>query len=273
MLAVSWAAAFVACLGYGVSSVLQSIGARRVDDDAGLSGLALIVRQVPYLLGLGLDALAFVATVVALQQLPLFLVQSIVAASVGITAVIASLRGAKLAGRDWAALGVLGLGLILLSVTAMPAAAARISLIADWVILVAVVVPLVVGLIGIRLRGHRSAVTLSVAAGLGFTGVAVASRGISADWGGADWYAVLVDPLLYAIVVHGVVAICFFTLALQRGAVTTVSAITFVIEVVVPSVVGVSLFGDVIDSRLAFLAAAGFLLAIAGTVSLSRFAA
>ena len=274
MLALSWVAAFVGCFGYGISSVLQSIGARRVDHDAGLGGLALIVRQVPYLLGLGLDAIAFGATVVALQQLPLFLVQSIVAASVGITAVIASFRGAKLAGRDWAALGVLGLGLILLSVTAMPAAAARISLVADWVILAGVVVPLVVGLIGMRLPGPRSAVTLSVSAGLGFTGVAVASRGISADgWGGAHGYEVVADPLLYGIVVHGVVAIGFFTLALQRGTVTTVSAITFVIEVVVPSIIGLSLFGDVIDSRLAFLAAAGFVLAIAGTLSLSRFAA
>ena len=68
-------------------------------------------------------------------------------------------------------------------------------------------------------------------------------------------------------------AIAFFTLALQRGAVTTVSAITFVVEVVVPSIVGLSLFGDVIDPPLAFLTVAGLVLAIAGTVSLSRFAA
>ena len=35
MVALSWAAALVACLGYGVGSVLQSIGARiyRTDQD------------------------------------------------------------------------------------------------------------------------------------------------------------------------------------------------------------------------------------------------
>jgi drug/metabolite transporter (DMT)-like permease len=268
VLIVSWVAAVVACLGYGVSSVLQSVGAQQVDD-GGLSGLASILRQVPYLLGLGLDAVAFVANVVALQQLPLFVVQSVVAASVGVTAVIASVRGARLARRDWVSLGVLGLGLILLSVTAAPAAASRISLTADWVIVTCAVLPLVVGLIGTRLSEHRSAVVMSVAAGLGFTGVAVASRGISAD--GLDW-DLLRNPLLYAIVLYGAIAIPFFTLALQRGSVTVVSALTFVIEVVAPSVLGLALFGDAIEPRFVAIAVAGFVLAIAGTISLSRFA-
>lgn len=268
MLALSWAAAIVACLGYGVASVLQSVGAQRVAQVAGLTGLALIVKQIPYLLGLGLDGVAFAANVVALQELPLFLVQSIIAASVGVTAVIAHVRGDKLSGRDWAALGVLGVGLVLLSVTAVPGAAARISLVAEGVILACAVIPLAVGSIGMRLSGPPSPVVLSVAAGLGFTGVALASRGVDAD--GLSW-DLLRNPLLYAIGVYGAVAIAFFTLALQRGNVTTVSAITFVIEVVAPSLIGIGLFGDTVEPQFRVLAGAGFFLAIAGTVWLSRF--
>ena len=58
MLALSWVAAFVACLGYGVGSVLQSVGARRTAEVSGLSGVGRILRQLPYLLGLGLDGVA-----------------------------------------------------------------------------------------------------------------------------------------------------------------------------------------------------------------------
>ncbi|HTF40619.1 MAG TPA: hypothetical protein VK754_08500, partial [Propionibacteriaceae bacterium] len=82
MLALSWLGAIVACLGYGVSSVLQSVAAKRAATVVGLTGILLIIKQVPYLLGLVADSMAFAGNVLALQRLPLFLVQSIVAGSV-----------------------------------------------------------------------------------------------------------------------------------------------------------------------------------------------
>ena len=181
MLLLSWLGAIVACLGYGVSSVLQSVAAKRAAEVVGLTGIVLIIKQVPYLLGLAADTLAFAGNVLALQRLPLFLVQSIVAGSVGVTAVIASLRGARLSWKDWTSLAILGLGLVLLCVTAVPTAATQISLIDDWIILLASIAPLVVGLIGFRMKNRASAIVMSCAAGLAFSGVALASRGIGAD--------------------------------------------------------------------------------------------
>jgi drug/metabolite transporter (DMT)-like permease len=267
MLTLSWIAAIVACLGYGVASILQSVGAQQVAAVSGVTGIASIVRQVPYLLGLGIDGVAFVANVVALQELPLFLVESIVAGSVGVTAVIAVIRGARLGWKDWTSLGVLGVGLVMLSLTAVEGPAARLPLVDEWIIVAVAVVPLVVGLVGLRLSGRISAVVLAVAAGLGFTGVAVASRGLTFAW---DWQ-LLLNPLLWAIVVHGAIAISFFGVALQRGSVTMVTAVTFVIEVLVPSVLGVLLFGDAIAPHLMWVAVLGIVLAVAGTISLSRF--
>jgi drug/metabolite transporter (DMT)-like permease len=269
MLVLSWLGAIVACLGYGVSAVLQSVAAKRAAEVVGVTGILLIIKQLPYLLGLAADAMAFAGNVLALQRLPLFLVQSIVAGSVGVTAVIASLRGARLSWKDWTSLAVLGVGLVFLSVTAVPTAAVRIPLVDDWVILVTAIAPMVIGLIGFRMKGRASTIVLSSAAGLGFTGVALASRGIGADE--ISW-SLLLNPLLWAILVHGAVAIAFFTVALQRDAVTLVTAITFVIEVVVPSLIGIALFGDAIAPGRMPLAIAGFVLAIGGAVSLSRFA-
>jgi len=268
MLVLSWLGAIVACLGYGVASVLQSVAANRAAAVVGLTGLALIIKQVPYLLGLAADGLGFTGNVLALQRLPLFLVQSIVAASVGVTAVIATLRGAHLSWKDWASLAVLGAGLVFLCLTAVPTAADRLSLVDDSIILLSAIVPAVVGFIGFKMRGRASAIVLSCAAGLGFTGVALGSRGIGADDIG---WSLLLNPLLWAIIVHGAIGMSFFTIGLQRDAVTLITAITLVFEVLLPSLLGVVLFGDAIEPGRMPLAIAGFVLAIGGAVSLSRF--
>ena len=269
MLLVSWIAAIIACLAYGVATVLQSVGARRAATVTGVGGVVGIVTQLPYLAGLALDGVGFLGNVVALRQLPLFLVEAIVAGSVGVTAVVAALRGERLGGRDWAALGVLGLGLVLLSVSAAPAQPDPTSHAHDWLILGCALLPLLVGLVGYRSTGASSVTLLSVADGLGFSGVAVASRAMGSD--PIDW-GLLLNPLLWAIVAYGALAVGLFGVALQRGKVTVVAAITFVIEVVVPSALGLLFFGDAIaDGRVAF-AVAGFALAIGGTITLSRFA-
>jgi drug/metabolite transporter (DMT)-like permease len=269
MVLLSWIAAAVACLGYGVGSVLQSVGARRTAHVTGVTGAALILVQLPYLLGLACDGVAFLANVVALQELPLFLVQSIVTASVGVTAVIAGIRGERLGRRDWLSLAVLGIGLVLLSLTASAESAVRISQVAQWVILSSGIVPVVVGLLALRLRGPRSSLVLAAAAGLAWTGVAVAARGVSARRISLHLFG---HPLVWTILILGVIGTVFFALALQRGSVTAVTAMTFVLEMIFPSAIGLWLFGDTVAHGNGPLAVIGFVLAIGGTLSLMRLA-
>lgn len=269
MLALSWVAAVVACLGYGVGSVLQAVGARRAAGVGGLSGVALIVLQLPYLMGVAADGIAFLANVVALQRLPLFLVQAILTASVGVTAVIVAIRGEKLTGKNWLSLGVLGAGLILLALTAVSGRAVGLSSGTQWVVLGSAVLPLVVGVVGLRLQGRRSSMTLATAAGLSWTAVAIASRGLAVD--GFD-LGLLASPLLWTIVVQGGLGAVWFALALQRGSVTAVAAVTFMLELVVPSAFGLWRFGDTVGVGEAPAAILGFALAVGGTVALMRFA-
>ncbi len=271
MLILCWISAVVACLGYGTASIFQSVGARRaveVVDGHQLSGVARIFVQFPYLLGVGIDGLAFGANVVALQQLPLYLVQSILTASVGVTAIIAAWRGANLKPGDWLALGILALGLIFLTISAGAESAARLSYDAKWLILASGLLPLVLGLAAARLRGRSAPALLALSSGLAYTGVAVASRGL--HWTG-HWLDLAGSPLVWAILLHGAIGSVAFAMALQRGAVTSISAITFVVEMVVPSVIGMLILGDKAESGLGWLAASGFLLAIVGAVILARF--
>ena len=103
---VSMIAAIVAAVFYGVASVMQAIAVRaashREPDDVASGGVdpGLVVRmlhQWRFVASICLDALGFLAQLVALQRLPLFLVQAVVASNLAVTAVVASwLIGVKL---------------------------------------------------------------------------------------------------------------------------------------------------------------------------------
>jgi drug/metabolite transporter (DMT)-like permease len=260
--------ALFAALAYGIASVLQGVAARRAESGPGLDP-ALIVRltrSLPYVCGLGLDLAAFVASLVALRTMPLFLVQSAVASSVGVTAVIAAAVGARLGGREIASLIVLGVGLLLLATSAQSQQGTPLTLGLRWGLLSCVVVLGAAGALAARGTGRWSAPALAVLAGLAFTVVAVTARSLtmtSPPWRG------LADPGLWAILAHGGLGMLLFTTALQRGPVTSATALTFAVETIVPAGIGLAFLGDTTRPGYALVAAVGFLLTIAGTLALA----
>ncbi len=261
--------ALAAALAYGAASVLQSVAARRAERRGGLDpGLLLrLAGSVPYVGGLALDGFAFLASVVALRTLPLFLVQAAVASSIGVTAVLATVLGARLRGREVAALAVLGAGLVLLAVAAQPEPAAAMPAEVRWLLL-ALLVPLAaLGWGAARRADAGSAPALAVLAGAAFSVVAISARGLP---GSLHPLQLAADPLLWTIVGGGTLGMLLFTLALQRGTVTTVTAVTFAVDTVVPALVGLALLHDAARPGLAPVAAAGFVLALAGALSLAR---
>lgn len=265
MLALGWLGAIACCLGYGAGSVVQSAGARRVALITGPAGLIRVLRQGPYLLGLGLDAVAFLGSLVAAQQLPLFLVQTIMTASVAVTAILAALGGARLSGRQWAAIAALMAGIGLLSAAARTGRATHPSSGFGWIVLASCLLPTVLGVAGSRLRGRASWVILALAAGLGFGIVAVAARGLSAI--PIDW-TLLGQPLVWALVVAGVTAMTSFAASLQRGPVTSVTAISFAVELIGPAFVGIAVLGDSVAAGWGTAAVIGFLMVVSGVAGL-----
>ena len=262
------ACALFAALAYGSASVLQGIAAQRAESSPGLDPRLMVrlARSVPYLSGLSLDLAAFVASLVALRTLPLFLVQSAVASSVGVTAIIAAAIGVRLRGREVAALIVLGVGLLLLATSAQPEQGAPLTLTFRWALLASVILLASGGAIAARRGGRSSAPALAVLAGLAFTVVAVAARSLSVP--SPLWHA-LADPALWAILAHGALGMLLFTTALQRGSLTTAVAVTFAVETVIPAGIGLVLLGDTTRPGYARIAAVGFVLTIAGTLALA----
>lgn len=261
--------AFGAAVLYGVGTVLQAEGLRRSARSHATTLWGRIEAGWLYGVGLALDGAGFLASLAALRSLPLFIVESAVASSVAVTAILAALfLGGKLDRPTVIALIVVGIGLVGLAAGAVEGPAKTLSGTAAWLVLILAVPVLALGFVGFRLAGAQGVALLATVAGLGFGGAGVAARTLNLDNG----WKVLSDPVAWALVVYGVLALAAFGLALQRGSVTVVAAITFSIETVVPAAVGLIWLGDQVREGLVWLTVLGFVFTLGGSVRLARFA-
>lgn len=269
---VGLVAAIAAATCYGFGSILQAIAASESDASGHLdvAGLARMISHWRYVAGLALDGLGFLATATALQTLPLFVVEAAVASSVGVTAAGAVLLlGVHLARRERQALVALVVGLGLLGVTGRPEEAKHLAEPGPLLLLASAGVLAIVAVVITRTSGERVSAWLAAIAGAAFGGVGIAARALEIPH---PITHVLGDPLLYAIGAHGVLGTLLYAAALQRGRVTTVAAITFVVETVVPAAVGLTLLGDRARPGTMPIAVLGFAMSVLASIALARYA-
>lgn len=259
--------ALLAALAYGAATVLQAVGVRRAAAlPAGTAVIGRIRVGWPYAVGLALDGLGFLASVAALRTLPLFLVESAVASSVAVTAVLSVLvLHVRLGVPEVIALLAVGVGLTGLALAAADGPAVHPGPAATWWLFAAAVLVGVLLVAGTRDRRHGP-VLLSVAAGLGFGGVGVAARLLEVP---SPIWALASDGLAWALVVHAVLATVAYGMALTRGRVTTVAALTFATETVIPAAVGLMVLGDRVAPGRGPWAAAAFVATLAGCIALA----
>ena len=263
-------AALGAACAFGVAAVLQALGTSRTHDVGGLDPhlLVRLARQPVFLAALGLNGVGFLLHLSALQALPLFLVQAIIAGSVAVTAVL-SVRvfEVALAPGQCAAVATVVVGLALVAPSAAVGEPVRTGD-QDWLVLSAAVVALGLAAVGVgRVQGAPGAVLLGLLAGGGFGIVAVCAR-LLPD---LSLLTLLRTPVAYVLVLSGALAFLLYSTAMQRGSVTTTTAAMVVTQTAVPALVGALLLGDRVRAGFLPFAVAGFALAVAGAVGLARF--
>ena len=273
---VSLIAAIVAALLYGVASVMQAIAVRAAsnksaEDASGGVDPGLVVRllhQWRFVASICLDALGFVAQLVALQRLPLFAVQAFVASNLAVTAVVASwVIGVTLSWREWAAVIGVVAGVGLLGSTAGSEGATQVGAVFKLALIVAVAGLAVVGLAAAKLNEPYRTTALGITAGFGFGVLSIAARVL-------DGFAPLQlarDPAAYAIAAAGIISFMFYATALEGGSVTVATAAVVLAETIPPAVIGVVFLGDQTRPGLAGVAWVGFFIAVASAVMLARF--
>lgn len=274
---VSLVAAIAAAICYGVASVMQAIAVRtashRGPQDAAAGGVdpGLVVRmlhQWRFVASICLDSLGFLAQLVAVQRLPLFVVQAFVASNLAVTAVVAwRVIGMALTWREWAAVIGVVAGVGLLGSSAGAEGAAQVGAVFKLALIVAVAGLAVVGLAAAKLKDTYRTTALGLTAGFGFGVLSIAARVL----GGFAPLQLARDPATYAIIAAGIISFMFYATALEGGSVTVATAAVVLSETIPPAVVGVVFLGDQTRPGLAGVAWAGFFIAIASAVILARF--
>lgn len=226
---IGLAAALGAAVLFGVLAVVQARAIRRHGLLSRLMALVLVG-----------DLVGWVLHLIAIGYLPLYLAQAAIATSLVVTALIASfVMSEPLRPFQWLAVAVVVVGLAVLAVAAGPIGSSRFTAGTTLMLWLALIVTALLGLVAGRFDGHRSGIALGVLAGLAYGLSPVATRA-------------LVDPArdlptLFAVLsigLFGALGFVLYTYAMQRAAVTAATAPLTVLQTLLPSAVGLVVFGD-----------------------------
>ncbi|NGO79182.1 hypothetical protein G6045_26520, partial [Streptomyces sp. YC504] len=196
--------ALVSAVCFGTASVLQAVATRAIAPGTGSGvdpGLLMrVLKQWRYLAGLALDGLGFLLQIVALRHIPIYAVGAALAASLAVTALIATrLLHIRLNRAEWTAIGVVCAGLAMVGLAAGAEGSKSGSDALKWALLGAALAILLLGALGGRLPDKARPLVLGLGAGLGFGVVQVAVRLI--DEVGLE--ELLTNPATYALLIGG----------------------------------------------------------------------
>jgi drug/metabolite transporter (DMT)-like permease len=240
-------AALVAAVLYGVASILQAIGARKVQSSEGFDPklVILLLRQPAFLGALLMTLFGFLFHLYAVRTVPLFLAQTGIAVSLVVTALLAvRLFGDHLSRIEWTAIGGVVVGLVLLSASAGETGTDRGSHWLSVSLFVVLALMAVFGFTASRYQGIVATAILGLLGGFGYATVAISSR-LLPDFGIGD---LLSSPATYTLGLGGGLAFLLYSLALQRGSAIAATTPLISTQTVTPAVVGIALLGDTVRS-------------------------
>lgn len=250
----------------GISTLLQKIGAdqSRKVKSFNLGFLIRILRNPAYALGTALAVIGYGLTLVALQILPLFFVQSLIACSVIVTAFGEHFfLHRKLGGHTYWALFTIMIGLGLLGIGAVTSKTvgdgrmARLSIELGPILLVAI------GIVFVYIRPNWSSVGLAALSGLLFGNTSTIGRILTYPH---PLWKIVENPLLYSLAFSGILGQYFFIVSLQRATATKCNAVMISMQTLGPALCGLVLFDDEIRHGLEAVVLLGGALVLVGAV-------
>jgi drug/metabolite transporter (DMT)-like permease len=267
-------AALGAAVLFGIASILQAVGSRKVPTESELDPrrlggfVAALLKQPAFLGALVLNLAGFALHFVALRHLPLYLAQAGIAASLVVTALLATrLMSDELSALEWSAVVAVCVGLGLLAVAAGDAGdSARHHGVTIGIVVGLAAIAVLGGLASRSKHGVTTAL-LGLLAGLGYAGVAISARLLQDGSLGE----LLSSPTTYTLPISGALAFFLYSLALQRGSVTLATTPLIALQTITPAAVGVFVLDDAVRAGWWPAAITGFALSAMGSLILVRF--
>jgi hypothetical protein len=250
---------------YAAASILQAIAARRS------VGTVRTMAHPLYLIGIGCDMLAWFGSMIALRELAVYLVESVLAGSLALTVVGARLfLASPLRKRDAAAVMVTLAALTVLALSAGPQADVTASNGLRFLFCGAAVGVVLIGYGATKIGAPGGAV--AALAGLSLGGAALVGRALpmpaEADAAGTA-LAIVTEPLTAALVTFAATGMMLYAYALQHGEVGPVTAVHWAAEVITPSAIAVAFLGDTVRAGWALPATVAGLVTVAAAVLLA----
>lgn len=260
----------VAVFATGTGVALQAKAAiSDLASEGSHAGLLLrLIRHPVYLAALATLGIGFLAAVLALRDLPVFLVQAGRASSLAVTALLAvTFLGARLRRTEIIAVITIGVGLVLLALSAHPGPARDAgTAVQVGVILSTVALVSASAFLG-RLQDPRTGPLLAIVAGIGFGVLAFAIRAV----GSLAPLHLVTNPMTWAACAGGIVGLHSGALAMQRTSVMAVTALMIGVETVLGAALGLWLGGDHVAHGRWGIALPGFALVLVSATVLARF--
>ena len=247
---------------FGVAAVAQAQAVRGFEKtpDGLLGFVTRSLRDGRTMLVVAAYLVGFVLHATAIWLLPLYLAQALVAMSLPVTALASHRVEDALQRTGWLAVGVVTLGLVLLSLGAGAPGEVQTTtrfVVALWIGVAALGAASIVG-------RHLAGPVLGLLAGLGYAGSAISVRGIGMPVDGVVVVAALAVPFF------GLVAFWLYSLGMHRAAVPSTTASMIVAQTFVPAAVGVALLGDGVRDGWWPAVSLGLVLSTTGAVVLGR---
>ena len=257
MTTAGWVALGITVFGslcYATASILQAVGARRS------VGTVRTMAHPLYLLGILFDILAWVGAMIALRELAVYVVESILAGSLAITVLVARFAlGSRLRRRDSVAVVVTVVSLTFLAFSAGPQDEVASSDELRFALCAAAMAMVLTGWGAAKVDAPGGVV--AALAGLSLGGAALVGRTLPVPEGasaGDIALALLTEPLTAALLTFAGTGMMLYAHALQHGDVGPVTAVHWTAEVCAPSVVAMTFLGDTVRTGwLPIAAAAG----------------
>lgn len=253
---IAWV--LLAAVLFGAGSVAQAAALAGVD-----GGWATRLRHPWFVLGSLAAGAGALAHVVALQTITMAVAQCAVSGSLVVTALVARWwTGARLGVRGVVAVGVLSASLVALAAVGGQSGTATDTALLELGLAVATAV---VGMVGLAAAVAGRGLVLAVCSGLGFAACSTAVKLVSST----HLLSALTSAPAVLAAVAGALGCLWWTLALRHAAVTTVTAVVVVAEVLPPSLLG-PLLGDQVSSAFGVVAPAVLTVAAPACAILAR---
>jgi drug/metabolite transporter (DMT)-like permease len=253
----------------GVAPALQKIGADRLRKSFDFGLLFKLLKDHYYLLGTMIEIIGWGCGLVALRVLPLFLVQSVVASSIAVTAITERFVVKRpLTKYFYYSFGFILVGLVLISLSAQPS---RATVIAESVKRVIELSPIIVAVLGyfiLKARNKLATISLALLSGLAFGATSLIARVIVYP---TPFWHIIFNPMLLALIAFGILGQYLMAVTLQRASGTTTNALMIISGTLTPAIFGILYFNDIVRSRFQLLLFVGISFIMMGSIIIAKY--